>query len=340
METKPTATLAEIAAEAGVAVATVSKVLNGRPGVGEEKRDAILALLDARGYQRRGGQPRKPARMIDFVMRGIDTPWATAMLVGAEDEAARAGVGLVVSSTNGRLVGNRPWLERIADRHSDGIVVIASRIHDGIDAELERLRIPCVMVDMVGMPSKNVAVIGATNFAGGRDATDHLIELGHERIATITGPQDLTCSQERVDGYRAALGRAGITPPPEYVQLGDFEIEGGYHAAMALFDLPEPPTAICAGSDLQAYGVYQAAQERGIGIPGQLSVVGFDDVPISQWMTPRLTTIRQPLEEMARQAMRTVLAMAYDATYPVSPKLELSTTLVVRESTAPPTAQA
>ena len=331
-----TATLAEIAAEAGVAVGTVSKVLNGRPGVSAAKRDAILGMLVARGYQRRGSQTRRPAGLIDFVMRGIDTPWATTLLVGAENEAARAGVGLVVSSTHGRLVGHRPWLDRLADHHSDGIIVVASRVDDGVDVELARLRVPYVIVDMVGTPSSSIAVIGATNFAGGRAAVDHLTELGHRRIAMITGPDDLACSQERLDGYRAALGRAGIGLRPEYVQLGNFEMSGGYEACLALLDLPEPPTAIFAGSDLQAYGVYRAAAERGISIPGQLSVIGFDDVPMCEWMTPHLTTIRQPLEEMARQAMRTVLAMAYDSTIPVGPKLELATTLVVRESTAPP----
>ena len=328
--------MADVAREAEVAIATVSKVLNGRPGVGAEKRDLILRLLEERGYQRRGGQTRKPARLIDFVMRGIDTPWATTMLVGAEEEASRAQVGLVVSSSHGRLVGNKLWLDRLAERHSDGVVVVASRIQDGIDLGLARLRVPYVLVDMVGTPPPGVAAIGATNAVGGRDATDHLIELGHRRIAMITGPIDLACSQERLDGYRAALARADIDLRPEYVQIGDFETGGGHRAALALFDLPEPPTAIFAGSDLQAYGVFRAANERGIVIPRDLSVIGFDDVPMCEWMTPHLTTIRQPLEEMARQAMRTVLAMAYQNTSPVGPKIELATRLVVRESTAPP----
>ena len=337
MPTKPpVATMAEIAKEADVAVATVSKVLNGRPGVGAEKRDLILKLLDQHGYQRRGGQTRKPARLIDFVMRGIDTPWATQMLVGAEDEASRAQVGLVVSSSHGRLVGNKLWLDRLAERHSDGVVVVASRIQDGVDLGLARLRVPYVLVDMVGTPPPGAMAVGCTNSTGGRDATDHLIELGHRRIAMIIGPRDLACSQERLDGYRAALARADIQLRPDYVQVGDFEMTGGYRAALRLFDLAEPPTAIFAGSDLQAYGVFRAAAERGVSIPDDLSVVGFDDVPMCEWMTPHLTTIRQPLEEMARQAMRTVLAMAYQNTVPVAPKIELATRLIVRGSTAPP----
>ena len=329
-------TLAQIARQTGVSVATVSKVLNGRPGVGAAKRDEVLALLEKSGYQRRGGQTRKPARVIDVIIRGIDTPWATQMLVGAEAEASRAGVGLVVSVTHGQTVGNRPWLERLAERHSDGIIVVASRMHEGIDQELVRLRIPLVLVDLVGTPPPGVAVVGATNLAGGRAAVDHLADLGHSRIAIITGPPDLACSQERLDGYQAGLARAGITPRADYVRFGNFESSGGYRAARALLGLAEPPTAIFAGSDLQAYGVYQAAGELGLRIPEDLSVVGFDDVPLCEWVSPRLTTIRQPLEEMARQATRMVLAMAYEDASPVGPKLELATTLVTRESTAAP----
>jgi len=332
-------TIAEIAGQAGVSIGTVSKVLNGRPGVGDAKRAQILRLIRQSGYDGRAGKSKKPSRLIDFVMRGIDTLWATQLLVGAEEEAARAGVGLVISATHGRLIGNRHWIDRLSERHSDGVVVVASRIHAGIEAELERLRIPYVLLDMAGSPPPGVAVVGATNAAGGRAAVDHLLELGHRRIAIVTGNRELACSQERLDGYVAALVRAGVNPRGDYLAYGNFEISGGYRAACQLLDLDEPPTAIFAGSDLQAYGVYQAARERGLRIPDDLSVVGFDDVPMCEWLMPKLTTVRQPLEEMARQGVRMVLAMAYQEATPSQPKLELATTLVVRESTAPPRRQ-
>jgi len=329
-------TISDIAAQAGVSAGTVSKVLNGRPGVGEAKRAKILRLIREAGYEGRSGQSRKPSRLIDFVMRGIDTLWATQLLVGAEAEAARAGVGLVISATHGRLIGNRHWIDRLSERHADGVVVVASRIHAGIEAELSRLRIPYVMVDMAGTPAPGVAVVGATNAAGGRAAVDHLVELGHRNIAIITGNRELVCSQERLDGYLASLGRAGISHRNDYIFFGNFEISGGYRAACQMLDGPEPPTAIFAGSDLQAYGVYQAARERGLRIPDDLSVVGFDDVPMCEWIQPKLTTIRQPLEEMAAQGVRMVMAMAYQDAEPSPTKLEMATTLVVRESTAPP----
>ena len=329
-------TIADIAAKAGVSISTVSKVLNGRPGVGDAKRAQILRLIQQSGYSGRSGKSKKPSRLIEFVMRGIDTMWATQMLVGAESEAAHAGVGLVISATHGRLIGNRHWIDRLSERHSDGVVVVASRIHAGIEAELARLRIPYVLVDMAGSPPPGVAVVGATNAAGGRSAVDHLVELGHRRIAVITGNRELACSQERLDGYVAALVRANINPRSDYIAFGNFDISGGYRAACEMLDGPEPPTAIFAGSDLQAFGVYQAARERNLRIPDDLSVVGFDDVPMCEWLMPRLTTVRQPLEEMARQGVRMVMAMAYQDAEPSPTKLELSTTLVVRESTASP----
>ncbi|MCL2652443.1 MAG: LacI family DNA-binding transcriptional regulator [Propionibacteriaceae bacterium] len=331
-----TATIADIAKRADVSLGTVSKVLNGRPGVGEAKRAQILRLIKETGYEGRSGRSRRPSRLIEFVMRGIDTLWATQLLVGAEAEAARGGVGLVISATHGRLIGNRHWIDRLSERHSDGVVVVASRIHSGIEAELGRLRIPHVMLDMAGAPPPGVAVVGATNAAGGRAAVDHLVELGHRKIGVVTGNRELACSQERLDGYIASLVRAGIEPHNDYIHFGNFDISGGYRAACLMLDSHDPPTAIFAGSDLQAFGVYQAARERGIRIPEDLSIVGFDDVPLCEWLMPRLTTIRQPLEEMAQQSVRMVMAMAYQQAERPQTKLELATTLVVRESTAPP----
>ncbi|MDR1448875.1 MAG: substrate-binding domain-containing protein [Propionibacteriaceae bacterium] len=334
----PRVTLQEIAEAAQTSVATVSKVLNGRPGVSDAQRSRILRLLSEHGYERRGVHKRNPARLIDVVVRGIDTHWATEVLMGAEGEAARVGAGIVVTVTHGRTLGNRRWLSALAQRHSDGLLLVASRLSQGIDVELAKLRIPYVLVDPIGAPSpaQNVPVIGASNFAGGLTATEHLLNLGHRRIGVISGDRDLRCSQERLDGYRAALGRAGLVPDDSLIRFGDFLTDGGYAAGADLLGLPHPPTAIFAGSDLQAYGVYRAAKELGLGIPEDLSVVGFDDVPLCQYVSPPLTTVRQPIEEMAREATRILLGLAYRGAQPQRPKLELATSLIVRSSTAPP----
>jgi LacI family transcriptional regulator len=328
-------TLAEIAQMANVSLATVSKVLNGRTGVSEARRDQILGLLDDHGYRRRGTGGRHRAGLIDIVLRGIDTLWATQILVGAQEEASRAGVGLVVTPTHGRMLGNRHWITSLAQRHSDGLVLVVSRLQIGVDQELGKLGIPYVFVDPIGVPDQDVPVIGATNFQGGVEATEHLIGLGHRRIGIVTGDRGLACSQERLDGYVDALQRAGIPADEELIQFGNFQVEGGYAGASRLLGLSRPPTAIFAGSDQQAYGVYQAIKAAGLSVPGDVSVVGFDDVPLCSWVSPQLTTVRQPLTEMASEATRILVEMAYRGIEPPHKKIELATHLVIRESTAP-----
>ncbi|MCL2736569.1 MAG: LacI family DNA-binding transcriptional regulator [Propionibacteriaceae bacterium] len=333
---EPRRTLADIAAVAGVSLATVSKVLNGRRGVAPEKRERILALLDEQEYRRRGTGGRTRAGLIDIVLRGIDTLWATQILVGAQEEAARAGVGLVVTPTHGRTIGNRHWINALAQRHSDGIVLVVSRLHIGMDLELGKLGIPYVFVDPIGVPEQDMPVVGATNVEGGAEATEHLLSLGHRRIGIVTGERGLACSQERLAGYKEALTQAGVEVDEDLICFGNFQVEGGFAGAVKLLNLPDPPTAIFAGSDQQAYGVYQAAKAAGLVVPDDLSVVGFDDVPLCQWVSPQLTTIRQPLADMAREATRILIEMAYRGIDPPRRKIELATSLVVRESTALP----
>lgn len=326
-------TISEIATRAGVSVPTVSKVLNGRIGVSETTRGRVLGLLNDAGYERRGMQRRQLVGLVDFLIRDIDTLWATALLHGAEQEAGRLGVSLVVTATHGRRVGNKHWLHTLMSRRSDGVVLVVSQLQPGAAEQLARLNMPLVIVDPVGSADPAIPTVAATNWAGGLAATEHLLGLGHRHIGMVTGPDSLMCSRDRLDGYRAALRRAGITPDDAWVRYGDFQVEGGHRGAASLLDAADPPTAIFAGSDQQAYGVYQAARERGLRIPEDLSVVGFDDVELCQWVSPALTTVRQPIAEMAREATRMVVELAQHGHAPV-PRVELATSLVVRQSTA------
>ena len=328
-------TIAEIAAQAGTSVSTVSKVLNGRVGVSNERRDEILALLDKAGYRRRGEGQRLRSGLIDLVLAGVHGLWSARLLYGAEVEASRAGVALVVGSLHSRTLGNRHWLERFKQRRSDGLVIVATRMRPGLGAELRRLRAPFVLLDPMGPAPEGVPSISATNFAGARDAPQHLIDLGHRRIGLITGPAELPYSQERLDGYRAALARAGIEFDGRLVRFGMMDEDSGTGHGGALLDLPDRPTAIIAGSDLQAHGVYAAARSRRIGIPEDLSVVGFDNLQSATWCTPTLTTVNQPLEEMGGLAVRTLLALAHHEEGEPGQRVELATTLIVRDSTAP-----
>ena len=184
-----------------------------------------------------------------------------------------------------------------------------------------------------GVDPQESPTIGATNWSGGLSATEHLIELGHRRIGLIAGPKSLLCSRARLDGYRAALEAAGIEE--QLIVQGDFLHESGYAGAAELLDLPEPPTAIFASSDTMALGAYEAARRRGMRVPDDLSVVGFDDLPESRWSSPPLTTVRQPLADMGAQAARTALRLARGEDIEV-PRVELATELMVRDSTTEP----
>lgn len=326
-------TIAQIAAEAGVSVPTISRVLNGRSGVSTEKRVEIERLLVEFGYQRRNRQDR--GGLIYFVIADLETQWAATLLRAAEAEAGRLGIDLVVKTTHGSPVGTPGWVEHVVERGSYGVVLVVSELLDAGRAELESFQVPVVLVDPVGTGPQSLTTVAATDWAGGRDATDHLIGLGHKRIGFITGPLSEECHRDRLDGYRAALQRAGIEPDPALVRNGDSLVSGGLRGGGELLQLPERPTAIISGSDEQAYGVYKAARALGLTIPDDLSVVGFDDVELCQWVSPQLTTVRQPLAEMAREATRIVIELARGGTRP-NQRIELSTSVIVRESTAPP----
>ncbi len=327
-------TIAAIASAAGVSVPTVSMVLNGREGVSAATREQVQQLLEEHGYSRRG-RVRASSGLVDFVIGDLDTQWATALLRGAQAEAARLGKDLVVTTTHGQPVGTPDWVEHLAKRGSDGVVLVVSELLDAARQELQRLRTPVVLDNPVRSGSASLTTVVATDWAGGRDATDHLLGLGHRRIGFITGPPEQECHLDRLDGYRSALLRAGLTPDPALVRHGDSLVGGGVRHGADLLGAHDRPTAVISGSDEQAYGVYQAARSLGLRVPDDVSVVGFDDVDLCQWVSPQLTTVRQPLADMAREATRMVIELSRDGVRPAS-RLELATTVVVRQPTAPP----
>ncbi|MGI5155975.1 LacI family DNA-binding transcriptional regulator [Microbispora sp. CA-102843] len=335
MPVKRRVTIAQIAEEAGVSVPTVSKVINGRPEVAPETRQRVERLLQKHGYQRRTGQGDGPVGLLDLVFAEIESPWAMELVRGAEQAAHEAAASVVISVLHTHAGPGRDWLERIAARRTDGVIIVSSRLSVRQQGQLSARSIPFVVVDPEGEPPPGVASVGATNWHGGLAATRHLIDLGHTRIGMIGGPPDMLCSRARIDGYRAALETAGVSIDPELIRYGDFLVNSGHDAGHALLSLDKPPTAIFAGSDMQAFGVFEAARQRGLRVPEDLSVVGFDDLPLSRSAWPPLTTVRQPLEEMAALAARMVLAMGRGENTEAR-RVELSTDLVVRESTARP----
>jgi LacI family transcriptional regulator, galactose operon repressor len=328
-------TIAEIAEEAGVSVPTVSRVLNGRMDVAPDTRNRVEQLLQRNEYRRRNAPRGGHASLIDLVFNDLDSPWAVEIIRGVEDVSHDVGVGVVVSAVHSQATSERRWWQNVQARASDGVILVTSHLHSQLQAELTR-HLPTVVVDPAGFPSAELPTIGATNWAGGLSATEHLVSLGHRRIGIITGPPRLQCSRARLDGYRAALDAAGIRGDEALVYQGDFYHESGFAGGEKFLALEDAPTAIFASSDQMAYGVYEAVRQRGLRIPDDISVVGFDDLPEARWSSPPLTTVRQPLVEMGMLAARTLLRLVRHEEIETM-RFELATQLLLRESTAPPT---
>ncbi|MET9408764.1 LacI family DNA-binding transcriptional regulator [Streptomyces sp. NPDC002935] len=332
-----TATLAEIAREAGVSAPTVSKVLNGRADVAPATRTRVEELLRDYGYRRRRAEATR-SPLIDLVFHELESAWAMEVIRGVENVARDEGLSVVLSESAGRLTPGRTWADQVAARRPYGVILVLSGLDESGRALLTSRSVPFVVMDPAGDPGDDVPSIGATNWHGGLAATRHLIELGHTRIGAITGPSRMMCSRARVDGYRAALETAGLPVDPALIRPGTFHHDSGYRAGLELLRVPDRPTAVFAGNDLQALGLYEAARELGLRVPEDLSVVGFDDLPVARWVGPPLTTVRQPLTEMAEAAAKLVLELGRQERPSAGTRMELATSLVVRSSTAAPPA--
>lgn len=333
MTARQRVTLAEIAEEAGVSLATMSKVLNGRTDVAPATRARLEEHLARHGYTRRSGKHR--SEFVELVFHELEASWSMEVIEGVEEVAHAAGLSVVLTVSGDRHAPDADWIDGVLRRRPVGVVLVFSDIAERFRDKLRAQGIPFVIIDPAGDPSPDVPSVGSANWSGGLMATRHLIELGHRRIAAITGPEDMMCSLARVDGYRSAMNAAGLAIDARLIRFGDFHPGGGEVAARELLALDDPPTAFFAGSDLQALGVIAAASAAGLRVPEDLSVVGYDDIALSQWMSPQLTTVHQPLRRMGEEATRLALRLADGAT-PDTLRMDLATHLVVRGSTAPP----
>ncbi|MFE6286195.1 LacI family DNA-binding transcriptional regulator [Streptomyces sp. NPDC057877] len=326
-------TLADIAQAAGVSVATVSKVVNGRGEVAAHTRARVQELLLQHDYLapvfRNTEVIGSPTIEVQF--KGGLKSYVAEALEGIMDSAAAAGASVVISKAS-----HAPhWARDLVAAGRRAVIAVTSVYTATHLKELARAGLPLVVLDPLHLPDSRVNSVGATNFAGGLTATRHLLSLGHRRIAYLGGPTMAVCNQARMHGYRAAMEAEGAPVPQPYVRPGEFTYETGLLGAAALLDLDDPPTAIFTGNDEIALGVIETARARGLRIPEDLSVVGFDDTHLAQMASPPLTTVRQPLREMGAAALRTALRLA-NGEKAESHHIELATELVVRASTAPP----
>jgi LacI family transcriptional regulator len=257
-----------------------------------------------------------------------------AILAGVTDAAYENGLRLSIASTRHEHPREVQLLAQLSDMTDGALIILPEQSGD----ELERALTddyPVVVIDPLVPLGDRIPSVAAAHRRGALQAIDHLVALGHRRIGVISGPPGWMATEERREGWRQALGGAGIQVDPVLFVEADWELGPGAAAAAQLLELDDPPTAIFGFNDAIAIGAIKAAQERGLRVPEDVSIVGFDDLPHATIVTPPLTTIRQPLAEMGRAGVGLVVRLL-DSGRTEAPQIELPTRIIVRESTAPP----
>jgi LacI family transcriptional regulator, galactose operon repressor len=330
-------TIREVADRAGVSIATVSRVLNGRGDVSDETRELVSRIIRENGYTaNRSARGLSAGRtgLAGVLVPLVYPAYFAGILAGAAEALSEQGLQIVLSPTGGEHEREVSVLDRLHGLTDGALIILPEESNE----ELARLLdggYRFVVVDPLMPLDERIPSVSAAHTSGADQAMRHLLELGHRRIAQITGPRGWVATEDRRRGYRAALAAAGILPDPELEVESVPELEPGRAAAERLLDLPEPPTAIFAFNDNIAIGAIQAARARGLRVPEDLSVVGFDDVEHATIVSPALTTVRQPLAEMGRMAVSLLVRLLERQRFETL-HLELATRLVVRDSTAPP----
>ncbi|ELP69150.1 LacI family DNA-binding transcriptional regulator [Streptomyces turgidiscabies] len=331
-------TIAQVAEEAGVSAMTVSNVVNGKPGASEETRRRVMEVAGRLGYR-----PNVSARnlkagrsgLIGLIALDLTSQYGLEILRGVADELASVEQELLVNATYHDAVREKDRIEFLAHGLVDGVLMIAPVLEDDTVTLLRRQNLPCVIIDprRLDVPLPRLTV---DNYQGMRQGTQHLIDLGHTRIAYLRGVEDLESTSLRFQGFEDAMRLAGLKVDEQLIASCDFSYASGFRAAARLIDDDHHrPTAIVAGADLMALGAIDAARARGLNVPTDFSVVGFDDLPQAAQSFPGLTTVRQPLHDMGQKAARALLSVI-DGQRLLMDHMEVGTELVVRKSTAPP----
>ena len=330
-------TIAQVAAAAGVSAMTVSNVLNDRPGASAKTREAVLKTARQLGYV-----PNLAARglkggrtgLVGVVALDLTNQYALEVVRGIADELAGAEMEVLISATYQDAGRERERVAFLTNGLVDGLLLIAPALEEPTIEVLRAAGRPVAVIDPRRMDVDLPRVV-VDNYQGTRRATQHLIDLGHRRIAYIGGDPDFDSAAERHRGFGDAMRLAGLPVPDAMVRECAFSYEGGVNAAADLLTQADP-TALLAASDLIAFGAIDAARARGIDVPGRLSVVGFDDLPQAAQSFPGLTTVRQPLHDMGATAVRMLLAQLAGSA--ITDRVQMETTLVVRGSAVAPTA--
>ncbi len=330
-------TILDVAKESGVSYSTVSRVLNDFDFVKESTREKVLAAAEKLGYvaniQARSLAGGK-TQIIGLLVPGLDNDYISEITSGIDQELAHSDYDLMLYTTHRYQGKESLYVRTVANGLVDGLIFIVPHDSQRYLEALPNQDFPYVLIDQIDN-TYNSTTVDATNWQGAYDATSYLIGLGHTRIGMITGHPKLNSAKERHDGYRAALQHHRIRYDETLVVTGDFLTRSGYTGGQQLLSLKNPPTAIFAANDLTAFGVLEAIHQAGLRIPEDISVIGFDDIPHASLVYPKLTTVRQPLVQIGRVAVRLLLEKL-DNPEQEARRVTLATELVIRDSCAPP----
>ncbi|MBI5031720.1 MAG: LacI family DNA-binding transcriptional regulator [Chloroflexi bacterium] len=325
----------DVAKKAGVSVATVSRVLNDSPLVSPQVRERVLSAVKELNYQpNRTAQRLRAGRshVIGLIISDIQNPFFTSVVRGIEDVAYKYSYSVVLCNSDEDVEKEQLYIGVLSSERVAGVIIVPT----GNDccSPLLNLQMPVVMMDRV-VPGLSTDFVVLDNVAGAYAAIQHLLELGHRRIGMVSAPPGISVGTERQRGYENAMHDYGIAVDAMLIQPGNFKENGGYQAASKLLELKPRPTAIFAANNLMTMGAYQAISDKGLRIPDDISVIGFDDMPWFGLVHPPLTAVRQPTYEIGAQAAELLFARLLDSTTPIQRKI-LQPELIVRSSTAAP----
>ncbi|MGI2296259.1 LacI family DNA-binding transcriptional regulator [Paenibacillus sp. GXUN7292] len=329
-------TIYNVAQKAGVSIATVSKVLNHTGRISDETRRRVTAIMDEMGYQPSvvaSALTGKNTFTIGMLIPDIANPFFAEIARSAEDRAHELGYNLVICSTDNEWEKEAEYIALLQQKSVDGIVLATGAWNDKRLKDMLEARMPIALIAR-DMPTLAVDTVLVDDFMGGYQAASHLLASGHRRIAVIAEDLKVMSSSERVRGYRLAIEEYELIYDEQLIRISDFTIDGGKREAGALLDQPHPPTAIFACNDLLAIGAVQAARERGVIIPDQLSVIGFDNTILATIVDPPLTTIAQPIREMGSKVIE-LLVHQISGEKLNKQRVILLPELVVRRTTGP-----
>ncbi|MFI6731358.1 LacI family DNA-binding transcriptional regulator [Nonomuraea sp. NPDC050451] len=303
------ARIKDVAAQAGVSVATVSRVLNDNPSVTEETRSRVHDAMAALNYRPNAvarSLRTEATRTLGLIIGDILNPFFAELARAVEDEAREAGYTVIIGNADERADQQDHYVRTLLERRVDGLLICPTAEVTPLVEEVSQGERPLVFLDrtLIGVEVPSVRADGSTAIA---ELVAHLRALGHRRIAFVSGPSTLSTGRERAEAFLRAAAEHGLEVPPEYVRFGDFRAGSGRRITSELLDLPEPPQAIFLGDNLMALGALDEVSERGLEIPRDVALASFDDVPWFNHVHPRITAISQPTAELGRRAVRVIL---------------------------------